>query len=322
MHEEISMKKRTSLVSAFPFIVEGVLSSIDRNGSNTMRHILWRSFALDGGPIATRASLAAATGTSHAGVEKLRNQVLESIRAELHHESTSLPESLSRQAKRIRSDLNQIGEIITGVAFRKLLQLRCGEPVHPRWFRLLAITLGYLPLQGARAGTLELRDLWISESLVREKAIDRVLQSLDAMQGTLRESSFGTLLMDLREQTGAAITTRGLTTLIEAMPALEIRDGVVRTVTSYLHKPRERSLRLRNDARPRFGHECVSPMKDMATGKTILIRHARGETPERAVARRKAMHPRHRGSAGLRSVPSVGKHSQSEAQAASRSQYH
>lgn len=316
MTKQTGFKSQASLISAFPFVVEHVASSIDGCRSHLLRQIIWRSFALDGGPISTKACLAAASGMSQAGVDKIRQQVLESIRAELLEGTTCLSQRAFKQVMEIKNDLRRQGKIISGSAFRGLLQRRCGEPVHPRWFRLLATILGYLPVQGALAARLKLRDLWVSEKLIQEKAIDTMLKRLDVIQGTLREAYFSSLLMELRQQTGADLTARDLTNLLETIPALEIHHGVVRTVSGYLLNPRDRGLRQRDDAKPRTGHECTSPMKDRATGKTMLINHGRGETPEQAVARRKAMHPSQRGRVLVRSLPGVHKLSGLQARAA------
>ncbi|TVQ41810.1 MAG: hypothetical protein EA370_01030 [Wenzhouxiangella sp.] len=302
MNNAFPLNGQASLVDAFPFIVERMLCSAEQRISQAMRLVLWRSFALDGGPVATRASLAAALGLSHAGIEALKKQALENMRTQLEAGSPDLPESVTRQVRQVAGDLEQLGEIITGTTFRKLVQSRCGASINPRWFRLLAATLGYAPLHGAQAGKLSVRDLWIRESLLDGKAVDRLLQPLISMQGTMGEAPLGSLLQELRSRTGADITTRGLTTLIEVMPALEIHYGVVRTVTSYLPSPRDRNLRIRSDARKKSEHQCSSPMKDVLNGGTILVRHAPGETPEQAIARRKATHPRHRDRIGRLAV--------------------
>ena len=62
-------------------------------------------------------------------------------------------------------------------------------------------------------------------------------------------------------------------------------------------------------------------MKDPATGETMLINHGRGETPDQAVARRKAMHPSQRGRVLVRSLSGVRQHGGLTAGAAANKEF-
>lgn len=242
----------TNLRAAFPLFVERALSITDPESTMGHREILWRSFALDGGPVATMADLKARLDVSQRHVTNSRSQILETLRSLMviaEGDDGYRESSLATQIASLKSDLASLGCMIRGRHFRQLVAVHCGEPLNPRWFWLLAAVLGYRLLNCQEARQLDLPELWVDHDRVPRKMVVSMLTRLNSIQGQLSEVALNSLADELRKKHMTDEGLEVLTLLVQVCPDLEIHHGMVRTMTDALRNSRDRNIRVRRAAK-------------------------------------------------------------------------